>query len=305
MGIIFAVLLISAAGIATAAAVGGEPVLEDYSVNMYIAYSKVLVETSMSFAARQSANISIGLPFDARAISARVDGKLIDPVLDGNILSLSLKDARNATFAYITNEPLEGDTFIAAAYPPLDAGAVHIRLSLPEGAVIETRSGKASLQGSGVHPKPTGLDTDGRVITVIWDFEDVPAGEETSLYLKYKKPFTYLLPAILAFIGVLAIIISATYLLSRRRHKEKKVSDKKDSAKPAVNEVYGIEDHLKEDEAQIIRILKLKEGSCEQGTLRVATDFSKAKLSGLLKELEDRKVIYKEKRGKKNLVFLK
>jgi uncharacterized membrane protein len=39
--------------------------------------------------------------------------------------------------------------------------------------------------------------------------------------------------------------------------------------------------------------------------LRVITGFSKAKLSGLLKELEERNVVYKEKRGKKNLVFLR
>ena len=66
-----------------------------------------------------------------------------------------------------------------------------------------------------------------------------------------------------------------------------------------------IEKHLKEDEEQIVNILKRKEGSCEQGTLRVVTGFSKATLSRLLSELEARKIVYKEKRGKKNIVFLK
>ena len=63
--------------------------------------------------------------------------------------------------------------------------------------------------------------------------------------------------------------------------------------------------HLKEDEQQIIRILEQKEGSCEQGTLRIITDFSKAHLSRLLMELESRKIIHKEKKGKKNIVYLK
>ena len=63
--------------------------------------------------------------------------------------------------------------------------------------------------------------------------------------------------------------------------------------------------HLKEEEQQIIRVLQQKEGKCEQGTLRVVTDFSKAHLSRLLMELEARKIIHKEKKGKKNLVFLK
>jgi uncharacterized membrane protein len=64
-------------------------------------------------------------------------------------------------------------------------------------------------------------------------------------------------------------------------------------------------EHLKEDEKQIVRVLKQKEGSCEQGTLRIVTGFSKAHLSRLLSELEARKIVHKEKRGKKNLVFLK
>jgi uncharacterized membrane protein len=63
--------------------------------------------------------------------------------------------------------------------------------------------------------------------------------------------------------------------------------------------------HLKDDEQQIVRILKKRKGSCEQGTLRVVTGFSKASLSRLISELEARKIIYKEKRGKKNLIFLK
>ena len=72
-----------------------------------------------------------------------------------------------------------------------------------------------------------------------------------------------------------------------------------------IEKEYDIEKHLKEDEEQIITILRNKEGSCEQGTLRVITGFSKATLSRLLSELEARNVIHKEKRGKKNLVFLK
>ena len=75
--------------------------------------------------------------------------------------------------------------------------------------------------------------------------------------------------------------------------------------KEIVEKEYDIEKHLKEDEEQVITILKNKQGSCEQGTLRVITGFSKAALSRLLSELEARKIIHKEKRGKKNLVFLK
>ena len=66
-----------------------------------------------------------------------------------------------------------------------------------------------------------------------------------------------------------------------------------------------IEKHLKENENVIINILKQRNGQAEQGTLRVVSGFPKASLSRILKELEERKVIFKEKRGKKNLVFLR
>lgn len=66
-----------------------------------------------------------------------------------------------------------------------------------------------------------------------------------------------------------------------------------------------IEKHLKEDEKTILNILKMKHGQCSQGTLRVVTGFPKATLSRVLMEMEVRGLIYKEKSGKKNMVYLK
>ncbi|MFO8015836.1 MAG: hypothetical protein R6U32_01895 [Candidatus Woesearchaeota archaeon] len=66
-----------------------------------------------------------------------------------------------------------------------------------------------------------------------------------------------------------------------------------------------MEKYLKEDEKKVVSILRKKGGICSQSTLRIAGDFSKASLSRLLTELEERNVVKKEKRGKKNLVILK
>ena len=66
-----------------------------------------------------------------------------------------------------------------------------------------------------------------------------------------------------------------------------------------------VERYLKEDERIVLNILRMKHNSCSQATLRVVTDFSKAKLSRLLSELEERGVIYKEQQGRKNLVTLR
>ncbi|MCX6706569.1 MAG: MarR family transcriptional regulator [Candidatus Woesearchaeota archaeon] len=66
-----------------------------------------------------------------------------------------------------------------------------------------------------------------------------------------------------------------------------------------------VDKYLKEDEKTVISILRQRGGVMSQSTLRIAGNFSKATLSRILKELEQRNIIKKEQRGKKNLVILK
>jgi uncharacterized membrane protein len=49
----------------------------------------------------------------------------------------------------------------------------------------------------------------------------------------------------------------------------------------------------------------MKHNSCSQATVRVVTDFSKARLSRILSELEARGIIYKEQKGRKNIITLR
>lgn len=66
-----------------------------------------------------------------------------------------------------------------------------------------------------------------------------------------------------------------------------------------------VDKYLKEDEKTVVSILRQRGGIVSQSTLRIAGNFSKATLSRILKELEQRNIIKKEQRGKKNLVILK
>jgi len=61
---------------------------------------------------------------------------------------------------------------------------------------------------------------------------------------------------------------------------------------------------LNEDEKRIMKILKEQDG-ITQATLRIKTDFSKSKLSGILKDLENKKLVKRLVKGKTNQVFLK
>lgn len=91
----------------------------------------------------------------------------------------------------------------------------------------------------------------------------------------------------------------------KAKKKTSKISAQKTEPFPEYVPQFSSEHHLKEEEKQIVNILKDREGRVEQGTLRIVTGMPKSSLSRVLKELEDRNIICKEKRGKKNIVFLK
>lgn len=83
------------------------------------------------------------------------------------------------------------------------------------------------------------------------------------------------------------------------------IEEMEKSQKPTFSIDENVEKYLKEDEKIIVNILRQRDGICSQATLRIVGNFSKATLSRLLVELEQRNVIKKEKRGKKNLVILR
>ncbi|MBN1545000.1 hypothetical protein JW898_06085 [Candidatus Woesearchaeota archaeon] len=284
----------------------GKALAKNY-INMYIAYGKVLVESEMLFTSKETINFSVSLPYDARDITNSIDKFEYPAILESNNLMFFLKNSRYVKYSYITDELLEGDSFIAAINAPFNTEELRIKVSLPEKAVLDRPMGNSQVSGSAVYPQPKRLETDGQVITVVWVFNDVKKDDDIALYIKYRKPASYWIPPILMVLGVLVVLAAVLYLAYRSNGKRKARAriEVREVRGPKAPESEDIDRHLKEDEQQIINVIRLKEGCCEQGTLRIATGFSKAKLSGLLKEMEVRKIIHKEKRGKKNLVFLK
>ena len=141
----------------------------------------------------------------------------------------------------------------------------------------------------------------------VWQRAGLIEGDEFSVFVQYRPGGPNLWTVILILLGLLAVSVAYGYF-SDWRFKTivpRLKKEKKSMHKHPVEKELELLRHLKEEEQQLIRVLKDRDGQCEQGTLRIATDFSKAHLSRLLSELEARKVIRKERRGKKNIVFLK
>lgn len=264
--------------------------IEEADITFRIIGNSVFTEQNIIF--REPSAYAINLPDDAQSVVVEADSK---ETKNSSVFG------KNISVKYTTKEYIDAKSFIADIKFPEEAENLSIQLVLPIDTILEQPVGKSGSSPS-VFPRATSVKSDGQHIILSWERKNVSAEEGLPIFVRYRKQQNIawiLVPVILAFFAALGIITKW-----KKPRIKKQVLHKKEAV-PKRKPGLGIEEHLKEDEAQIVSILKQREGQCEQGTLRVVTGFSKAKLSGLLMELEDRKIVYKEKRGKKNLVFLR
>jgi hypothetical protein len=262
------------------------PLTLAYSIKIYdgsftMQGKEVESDFFVSFNESVTENLTFGVPEDSNTIRAMVNDRQIDANNSGRFLELSLNNAHNLSISYHSGFYVDKGDFLFDFVAPLDVKNLSFKVALPANSRLE----RGMQDGGGsIYPKPDSATTDGQRLFFAWKRENVLQGEEIAIYAQIEKPFNY---AWMALLAVPVVIVPLVWVLGRRK-------------KP------GIEQHLKEDEQIILNVLRNREGKrIEQGTLRVITGFPKASLSRLLTELEARKVIYKEKKGKKNLVWLK
>lgn len=273
----------------------------DYSYN--VVDNKIVVEKVVDFGEPVTGKYSFSIPSDATGISAYVDGDLKD--YDE---SLIIDNSSEIKLNYVTKKYLDESNFVFDLRAEYDIDNLAVSLVLPENAALKSKIDNR--KSTSIFPDADTITTDGKSIVLEWFFDDVSKGENINFFVRYKKQNSYALWILLVLL-LLAVFFAARFVVFGKRgfkQLEKDVQPENKTVEESVLEIpeqTGFDRHLKEAEEQVVNILKLKEGSCEQGTLRVSTGFSKATLSRILKELEDRKVVFKEKRGKKNLVFLR
>ncbi len=261
--------------------------IDNYTATYNLVDDKAVVEVDIILNDKTTENITIELPEDYTALSLYLDDEQTDPLVENGIMQLQLANNTEISFNYVTQDVIDKTNFLMNLKLDYDIGDLEITLVLPEGAMLKKPIKKR--QGGSIYPKPTETSTDGRSLVFVWKQQDLKQGDEMAIFTQIEPKQTN--NWLILLIAIIAGFAIGAYIYTK---KPTKTAQKK-----------SVEKHLKEDEEQIVTILERKEGDCEQGTLRVITGFSKAHLSRLLKELEERKVIYKEKRGKKNVVFLK
>jgi len=299
--ILYSLLFLLVIGTCSAAAI------ESQTTRYSIVDSRVVVQTLLEFPGKVTGDISWPIEADVGAVDIYLDEEKIPAEISNGYLDIRLDSTQEVKLSYITEELIDKTNFLINLPFDYDIGKVKIVLVLPEEATL--RKPIQDRQGS-IYPLPDKATTDGRSLIFIWDLENVSAGDDFSVFAMYKPKSDNmsLIALLIAAVVLLAGYVAYTKFYAKNKQKKSQKKPQKTVKIIKVKEPEKeprILEHLKEDEQQIVRVLKQREGSCEQGTLRIVTGFSKAHLSRLLMELEARKIVFKEKRGKKNLVFLK
>jgi len=113
-------------------------------------------------------------------------------------------------------------------------------------------------------------------------------------YMMMGPFYLSIIPSILAILGIALIVISAAKIYEDR--KEDRVSA--ESGKVDV-----VEKLLSGDELRVFKIIQENEG-ITQDSLHFKTGFSPSKISMIVKKLEEKNLIYREKFGKTFKIYL-
>ena len=170
-----------------------------------------------------------------------------------------------------TNYLLEQDFAI-----PYIAKTSIIKVFLPEGTVV--RENQHYLPSHGTS------SSDGRRIVVIWRDNDLSANSHISIKIPYEPlPFSIPIEIILVIVALAATVL---YLLNKRRKS------------PLIMPI------LKTDEKLVLKGVLNHGDGINQKILVRESGYSKAKVSKVLKSLQDRGIVTLERVGRSNKVYI-
>lgn len=165
-------------------------------------------------------------------------------------------------------------------YRPVESYSFQV--FLPEGTgIIDQQNVSTPV----IEPGSGEVGSEGRRIHVKWS--DKPSLGDTMSYQVTYEQLAPSYPDIIAVILV-TLFIAGLYWYYRRRNSEK----------PEAFE------ELTEDENEVLEILA-EEGDMLQKDVVDSSRYSKAKISGVISELEEKGVIEKEKEGRSNRIYVK
>ncbi len=275
------IFLLSMAGATT---IGSEEVtvdLSDSSVHVDIEV-KELTSSKLSYITSYSAH-DVSATSGGETLNCEVQGLQIgseitcEPPRQHNF-TVSL-DFRGTDF--VSNQQnIKVFRYTQSIYRPTDSYS--LKVILPKGTgVLQNENVSTAV----ISPPDAERGSNGRRIFVKWT-TNPDLGETLqfqAIYEDFARPFDYVKYGILA--ASLLLVGFFSYLGFRRFNREN------------IENVY---EELSEDEIEVIELLRENEGQMLQKDVVEKSDYSKAKISGVVSELVDKEVISKEKKGRSN-----
>lgn len=274
--------------------------IDQYSISHQIVGNDAFVSQDIKLTSSDKL-LELEIPDDAEELTLDINDRQVQINVTEGKLQIPLDDlTKYIKVTYISSHPTETkDEFLADIKMPADVKNLEVKVILPEEAVLR----KPVSEGGSIFPAAKKVETDGLQIFITWTAQNLKKDDRFGAFVLYKGMKT--MSSAWYLVGALIVVIAVLLIRKRRKVKAQKKIAGKSGSKPTKHAHEDVSSHLKDDEKQIVNVLKQRDGQCEQGTLRVVTGIPKATLSRLLMELEARNVVYKEKKGKKNIVFLK
>jgi hypothetical protein len=202
-------------------------------------------------------------------------------------------NARNVTYSFSTNavvtDILDNYHFFTHRLPATqltDKYTVTVRL--PFGNVLVEPDKLRSAGLKPYEPETGQQGSDGRRIILTWSENKPPLGETLNIAAVYEQVSTREVSMFGAILGALIVAFFIVMIFFFRRRP--------------MSQILPVLGH---GERQIMQILLRENGSVDQRQIVKETDFSKAKVSRLISDMEGRGIVEKISKGRKNIIRIK
>jgi uncharacterized membrane protein len=241
-------------------------------------------------------NLTLILSPGSDDVAIMIDENIADCLLQAEFARCGNLSPGNhsVNLSYETGYPIatvrENTVFRYTDRLPYSAEVQQVTLTLPVGYIIPREKGKD--ESFYISPKPKEVYSDGQRIILSWEQK----GQELPVSVIARKvigpPLGWI--AMTAVSMIAAGVLAVWFVLGQRRQEKPKPVRKKKVIVPA----------LMDNEQKIVEFLK-QNGEVWQKQIQLATGFSKAKVSRIIRNLEERGVVTKTIYGNTNKIALK
>lgn len=264
--------------------------LEYYGIDVTINEEFVTDEIVLKFK-KPINHLEYQVNFDIFNLNTRTDFESADcEIKNGNVISCDFvgmtEEKNKVVLTFDTKDVIkksDGKFHFSANYGFLPTDRTFVIIRLPQSAVLSE-----DVANNSFFPKDGGILSDGKRIMVFWEREGV--GEEN---LQFSVSYVYPsdIPSYLIIsltIIVIVVMVGVVVYARRKQHPVEVISSV-----------------LNKDEKVIVDIITRNEGKALQKTLVKESEFSKAKVSRLVKDMRDRGIIRIEAvSGRENRILL-